>query len=71
MFLKESLIQVFYDDLVYKLRRVKYEVNLFSSGSKIVKRLRRRKYDHREQDRSSAWPFCSIVQIFPKALRSS
>ena len=36
---------VFYGDLVYKLRRVKCEANFVSSGSKIVKRLRRRKYD--------------------------
>ena len=32
-------------DLVYKLRRVKCEANFVSSGSKIVKRIRRRKYD--------------------------
>ena len=36
---------VFYSDLVYKLRRVRYEANFVSSGSKIVKRIRRRKYD--------------------------
>ena len=36
---------VFYGDLIYKLRRVKCEANFVSSGSKIVKRLRRRKYD--------------------------
>ena len=36
---------VFYDDLVYKLRRVKDTSNFISSGSKIVKRLRRRQYD--------------------------
>ena len=36
---------VFYGDLVYKLRRVECEANFVSSGSKIVKRLRRRKYD--------------------------
>ena len=36
---------VFYSDLVYKLRRVKSETNFISSGSKIVKRLRRRQYD--------------------------
>ena len=36
---------VVYDDLVYKLRRVKCEANFVSTGSKIVKRLRRRKYD--------------------------
>ena len=36
---------VFFDDLVYKLRRVKYTPNFISSGSKIVKRLRRRQYN--------------------------
>ena len=36
---------VFYCDLVYKLRRVKDTPNFISSGSKIVKRLRRRQYD--------------------------
>ena len=36
---------VFYGDFVYKLRRVKGEANFISSGSKIVKRLRRRQYD--------------------------
>ena len=35
----------FYGDLVYKLRRVKCEENFVSSDSKIVERLRRRKYD--------------------------
>ena len=36
---------VLYGDLLYKLRRIKYALNLNSSGSKIVKRLRRRQYD--------------------------
>ena len=36
---------VFYGDLVYKLRRVKDTPNFISSGSNIVKRLRRRQYD--------------------------
>ena len=36
---------VFYGDLVYKLRRVKDTPNFISSGSKRVKRLRRRQYD--------------------------
>ena len=36
---------VFYGDLIYKLRRVKDTPNFISSGSKIVKRLRRRQYD--------------------------
>ena len=35
----------FYGDLVYKQRRVKCDANFVSSCSKIVKRLRRRKYD--------------------------
>ena len=36
---------VFYGYLVYKLRRVKETPNFISSGSKIVKRSRRRQYD--------------------------
>ena len=36
---------VFYGHLTNKLRRVKSESNFISSGSKIVKRLRRRQYD--------------------------
>ena len=36
---------VFYGDLVYKLRKVKDTPNFISSGSKIVKRLRRRQHD--------------------------
>ena len=36
---------VFYGDLVYKLRRVKRSNNFIASGTKIVKRLRRRHYD--------------------------
>ena len=36
---------VFYGDLVYKLRRVKETPSFISSGSKIVKRLRRWQYD--------------------------
>ena len=36
---------VFYGNLVYNLRRVKGAANFVSSGSKIVKRLWRRKYD--------------------------
>ena len=36
---------VFYVDLVYKVRRVKDTPNFISSGSKIVKRLRRRQCD--------------------------
>ena len=36
---------VFYGHLVYKLRRVKDTPNFIWSGSKIIKRLRRRQYD--------------------------
>ena len=39
---KEISHPVFHGDLVYKLRRVKDTPNFISSGSKIVKRLRRR-----------------------------
>ena len=35
----------FYGDPVYKLSRVKVEANFISSGSKIVKRIRRPRYD--------------------------
>ena len=42
---KETSHSVFYGDLVYKLRRVKDTPNFISSGSKIVKSLRRRQYD--------------------------
>ena len=36
---------VFYGDIVYKLRRVNGAANFVSSFSKIVKRLRRQKFD--------------------------
>ena len=55
------------------LRRVRCEANFVSSGSKIVKRLGSRKFDLLiiERDyRSCAWPFYSLVQIFPNALHS-
>ena len=67
---------VFYYDLVYKLRRVKDTPNVISSGSKIVKRLRRRQYrgvwpiDNREDYMSCALPFYILVHTFPKALSS-
>ena len=38
-------LPMFYGDLVYKIRRIKGEANFVSSGSKIVKRIRRRKHD--------------------------
>ena len=50
---------VFYGELVYKLRRVKSESNFISSGSKIVK-----PRDHREDYRSCAWPFYSLMFVY-------
>ena len=42
----------------------KYVINV----SAIVKSLQVWPSDHREEDRSCAWSFYSLVQIFPKAL---
>ena len=42
---KEITLPAFYGDLVNKLRRFQGEANFISSGSKIVKHLRRRQYD--------------------------
>ena len=36
---------VFYDDLVYKLRRIKGASNFVSSSSKTIEHLQRQKYD--------------------------
>ena len=48
---------VFYGDMVYKLKMVKDKTNFISSGSKMVKHLRRRQYDPSRGLRSWAWPF--------------
>ena len=60
---------VFYGDLVYKLRRVKDTPNFISSGSKIVKRLRRRQYDPLIIE-TTIGLVLGLVQTFPKALHS-
>ena len=60
---------VFYGDLVYKLRRVKGEANFISSGSKIVKRLRRRQYDTEIIERTIGLvlgPFTALYRSFLK-----
>ena len=60
---------VFYGDLVYKLRRVKGEANFISSGSKIVKRLRRRQYDPAVIERTKGLvlgPFTALYRSFFK-----
>ena len=38
----EEIYSVFYGDLVFRVRSVKGTANFVSSGSKIVKRIRRR-----------------------------
>ena len=58
---------VFYGDLVYKLRRVKSDLNFISSGSKIVKRLRRRQYDPEIIERTIGLvlgPFTALYRSF-------
>ena len=60
---------VFYGDLVYKLRRVKSDSNFISSGSKIVKRLRRRQYDPEMIERTIGLvlgPFTALYRSFLK-----
>ena len=53
---------VVYGDLVYKLRRVKATPNFISLGSKMCTVW---PIDHREDYRSCAWHFYSLVQTFP------
>ena len=60
---------VFYGDLVFKLRRVKCEANFVWSGSKIVKRLRRRKYDPEIIERTIGFvlgPPTALYRLFLK-----
>ena len=60
---------VFYGDLVYKLRRLEGETNFISSGSKILKRLRRRQYDPAIIERTIGLvlgPFTALYRSFLK-----
>ena len=60
---------VFFGDLVYKLRRVKGEANFISSGSGIVKRLRRRQCDPAIIERTIGFvlgPFTALYRSFLK-----
>ena len=59
---------VFYGDLVYKLRRVKSDSNFISSGSKIVKRFRRRQYDSEIIERTIC--LCLVLGPFTAFYRS-
>ena len=73
MYLKGISHPVFYGDLVYKLRRVKDTPNFISSGSKIVKRLRRRQYDPLIIETTIGLvlgPCTALCRLFPKALHS-
>ena len=56
--------QALYNDLVYKLRRVKCAANSVSSGSKVVKRLRRRKYDLEIIERTICLAFGPSTALF-------
>ena len=61
--------RVFYGDLVYKLRRVKCKSHFVSSGSKMIKRLRRRKYGPLINERTIGLvlgPSTSLYRSFPK-----
>ena len=69
-FVSEGISQtVFYDDLVYKLRRVKCEANFVSSGSKINKRLRRRKYDPEIIERTIGLVLCPSTALYRSFLK--
>ena len=60
---------VIYDDLVYKLRRVRGSTNFIASGTKIVKRLRRRQYDSGIIEKTICLvldPYTSIYRLFLK-----
>ena len=60
---------VFYGDLVYKLRRVKDTLNFISSGSKIVKRLRRRQYDPVTIERTIGLVLCPSTALYEPFLK--
>ena len=60
---------VFYGDLVYKLRSVINTPNFISSGSKIVKRLRRRQYDPLVIDRTIGLVLGSSIALYRPFLK--
>ena len=66
--------RVFYDDLGYKQRSVKCECECRLVGlenSQTPSTAKVRPSDHREDVRSCALPFYSLVKIFPEALHSN
>ena len=60
---------VFYGDLVYKLRKVKDTTNFISSGSQIVKRLRRRQYDPVITERTIGLVLCPSTALYEPFLK--
>ena len=71
-YLSQGISQpVFYGDLVYKRRRVKDTPNFFSSGSKIVKRLRRRQYDPVIIERTIGLVFGPSTALYEPFLKHS
>ena len=56
--------QLFYGDLVYKLRRVKGRANFISSGSTIVKRVQRRLYDQAIIERTIGLVLCPFTALY-------
>ena len=60
---------VFYGDLVYKLRRVKDTPNFISSGSKIVKRIRRRQNDPVIIERTIGLVFGTFTALYRPFLK--
>ena len=60
---------VFYGDLVSKLRRVKCEANCVPSGSKIIKHLRRRKYDPVIIERTICLVPCPFTALYRSFLK--
>ena len=61
---------VFYGDLVCKLRRVICEAKFVSSGSKIVKRLRLRKYDPVIIERTIGLVLCPSTALYRSFLKN-
>ena len=55
---------VFYGDPVYKVRRVKSKTDFISSGSKIVKRLRRRQYDTVIIEKTIGLVLCPFTTLY-------
>ena len=61
----------FNGDLIFRLRRITGDANFITSGSKIIKRLRRRQNDPVIMERTMSWTWVFyLVQTVPEALHS-